>query len=175
MYVVDKYRARSADLYTRYKSIDFRLRFVFHEMTIICGIYVGINITSYRCDGDARNGVSTYGLMYNEWCGNKNGSPSSQIVTDWQRTTARTHTRAHTRPTRDWSTYAHRTVNLLAPNIRPNDRAAPIYRLTRILRNICKTPDTRNPNSRLDAIRWELHLEFHKSSLKAQHNIWLSS
>lgn len=74
--------------------------------------------------------------------------------------------RPRLRLTRSWSTYAHRPVNLLVPNNRPNGRAVPIFRSIRILRNIYKILDTRNPNSRLDAIRWGLLLEFRKFSLK---------
>lgn len=68
--------------------------------------------------------------------------------------------------TRYWSTYAHKPANLSVPSNRPNDRDVPIFQSVRNLRNICKTPDNRNPNSRPDASRSESLLERHKSSLK---------
>jgi len=66
-----------------------------------------------------------------------------------------------------WSTYARTPADLSAPSIRPNGRDVPISRSVRSLRNTCKTPGNRSPNSRLDASRWGSLPASRKSSLKA--------
>lgn len=146
--------------YEMYTSNDFviTLRFDLYGMRFT---RIGTRITTSRLSRQERDYLHSFvgiAIVRGKCKKTHNGLPS-EIVIGRQRTTTRT---------RHWSTYAHTTVNLLVPNIRPNDTVVPISQLVRNRPNTCRTRGNRSPNSHLGASRWELHPECRKSSLKVK-------